>query len=219
MAAGGASASPHEKRDSSQKERQHRLAAQESATRRLHSRLQQLLGMVKRNVGSAELSIRSQLQWVGTRGRQSGHLNMKCHAVKFVGPVNLSVNINSRAQLMSRLTRLVTRRISVIDDGSLLVDFLIPSQPATSRRMRNGTAEGLYTPDIPATLEALSLRRHKPQPPVAATATEGDDPEQPSQPKDPMDMLTCLVEARVTDWSCGVHSSHPPALPAPPARS
>ena len=47
-----------------------KLTEQESATRRLRVRLQLLLTQLKRNVTSAELSVRSRLQWVGSRGQQ-----------------------------------------------------------------------------------------------------------------------------------------------------
>lgn len=206
---GGASGSPARGGERSKEDHplHSKLAEQEATTRRLRVRLLQLLTRLKHNVGSAELSVRSQLKWVGTRGQQEGHLNMKCDSVQFIGPVNLSVNINSRAQLLSRLTRLVSRRISVLEDGSLMVDLLIPAQPAMARKLA-AEVPPFSNRGIPATIEALSLRRNLERLTVQ-NVSDGDDDEGEGQdlendPADPWNSHTCLVEARVRDWYCGV---------------
>ncbi|KAL1524712.1 hypothetical protein AB1Y20_019596 [Prymnesium parvum] len=183
-----------------------RLPHEEALTRRLRSKLQHWLTRLKRNVSSAEWSVRSKLNWEGTRGEQEGHLRMKCDGVRFVGPVNVNVNVNSRAQMLT-YSRLVSRRISVLDDGSMLVDLLIPALPTQLPRVGHGMPSlgRDASPIIPASLEALSLRRHQKRLAQCAAASSEPGPSDfDNEPGDGDEELICLVQAKVREWTCGV---------------
>ena len=125
---------------------------------------------------------------------QSGHLIMKCHAVHFVGPVNLQVNVNSRAQLLSRLSRLVSRRISV----------QVPERPTPP-----------HSPHFP--LRHAPPRRHSPprtSPPRASQShTPYVAPRLPSTPRARAFALprTCLVDPS------HLAPPHPPAIHTSPS--
>lgn len=154
-------------------------------------------------VSSAEWSVRSKLQWENSPGRREGHVNMKCNALHMVGPVDVKVNVNSRAQMLA-LSRLVSRRFSVLDDGSMLVDLLIPPQPALLPR--EGRGEGNVGRVLPAAIEAVSLRRIQKRMAQgrAASPHRGEGSESEEGDGEEVKELICLLEARMRDWSCGV---------------
>lgn len=156
-------------------------------------------------LSSAECAVRSRLQWEVARGQRVGHLHMRCNAVHFVGPVNVNVNLNSRAQMLT-YSRLVSRRISMFEDGSMLVEMLIPPQPAYVPPVREGVAVDAFSPPLPATVEAVSLRRRMKRFALDGKAADGVSTlEEEDVEEDAADELLCLVKARVREWSCGVH--------------